>query len=133
MASKTKLMSLGTKTLDRLIDLIFKLTAESFDMALFPSRHAGPRDKLIRVQDFCVARKQRYVAARDSIKSVLEASKKAIQESIEKLKIHEKLMRKFLDMHEQATISLKGSGEDKHHMDRSTICPRRAWRSSSPT
>jgi hypothetical protein len=44
----------------------------------------------------------------------LEASKKAIPDSIEKLRIHERLMRNFLDLHERATFTPKGSSKDKH-------------------
>ena len=55
-----------------------------------------------------------YVAAKDSIELVLEALKKAIPDSFEKLCIHEKLMRNYLDMYEGSTSSLKGSSEDKH-------------------
>ncbi len=57
---------------------------------------------------------QRFVTERDSIELMLEAYTKAIQESIEKLRIHEKLMRKFLDLHKRATFAPKGSSEDKH-------------------
>ena len=59
---------------------------------------------------------QRYVAA--SIELVLEASKRAIPDSIEKLRVHEKLMRNYLDTYERATFSPKGSSEDK---------PLKAW------
>ena len=45
----TKLMKSGRKTLHRLIDLVFKLTAESFNTGQFPSRDDGPWDKLIRI------------------------------------------------------------------------------------
>jgi hypothetical protein len=49
-----KLMLLKTKTLHRIIDLIFKLAGEQFDMSCFPSRDARPWEKLIRVQDLNV-------------------------------------------------------------------------------
>ena len=46
---------------------------------------------------------------------VLEVSKKAIPEIAEKpLRIHEKLIRNYLDMYQRSTFSLKGSSEDKH-------------------
>ena len=47
---------------------------------------------------------QRYVAAKDSIELVLEASKKAIPDSIEGFCIHEKLMINYLNMHESLTF-----------------------------
>ena len=62
---------------------------------------------------FC-AIQQRRVAAKDSIELVLEASKKAIPDSIEKLRVYEKMMRNYLDMHERSTFSPKGSSEDKN-------------------
>ena len=52
----------------------------------------------------------------DSIELVLEASKKAIPDSIEKLLTHEKVMRDYLDMYERSTFSAKGSSEDKNLM-----------------
>ena len=61
-----------------------------------------------------IAIQQRYVAAKDSIELVLEASKNAIPDSIEKLRVHDKLMRNYLDMHERSTFSPKGSSMDKH-------------------
>ena len=57
---------------------------------------------------------QRNVAGKESVELVLEASKKAFSDSIEKLRVHEKLMRNYLDLFELATFSPKGSGEDKH-------------------
>ena len=94
----TKLMKLGTKTLHRLIDKVFQLTAELFDMGRFLSLDGGSWDKLIWVQDLSIAIQQRYGAAKDSIELVLEASKKSIPDSIKKLRVHEKLMRNYLDM-----------------------------------
>ena len=52
--------------------------------------------------------------AKDSIELVLEASKKAIPDNIERLCTHETLMRNFLDMSERSTFSPKVSAEDKH-------------------
>ncbi len=52
MGSNTnKLMRLERKTLHRIIDLIFKLAGEQFDMSSSQSRDAGPWKtlKLIRV------------------------------------------------------------------------------------
>ena len=57
---------------------------------------------------------QRYVVAKDSIELILEASKKAIPDNIEKLRTFEKLMRNHLEMHKRSTFSPKGSSEDKH-------------------
>ena len=54
------------------------------------------------------------MAAKDSIELVLEASKKATPDNIERLHTHEKLMRNLLDTHERSTFSSKGSSEDKH-------------------
>ncbi len=71
-----KLMQLKTKTLHLIIDL-------QFDMSSFSSRDAGPCEKLIQVQDLCVAIQLKFAAARDSIELVLETSKKSIPESIE--------------------------------------------------
>ena len=51
---------------------------------------------------------------KDSIELVLEASKKAIPDNIEKLCTHENSMRNFLDMHERSAFAPKGSAEDKH-------------------
>ena len=108
------LMTMKAKTLHRIIDLIFKLTSDMFDMGRFPSRDSGPWEKLIRVQDLEVAIQQRFVAAKDSIELVLEASKKAIPDNIERLLNHETLMTNFLDMSERLTFSPKGSAGDKH-------------------
>ncbi len=44
---------------------------------------------------------------------VLETSKKSIPESIERLRIHEKIMRNYVDLYKRATFSTKGSHEDK--------------------
>ncbi len=104
-----KLMRLNTKTLHRIIDLIFKLARELFYMSWFPSRDAGPCDKRIRVQDLFVAIQQRFAAAKDSIELVLETSYKSIPESIDQLRIHEKIMRNYVDFHEGSAISPKGS------------------------
>ena len=113
-AATIELMLMRTTTRHRIIDLIFKLTSKMFDMGRFPSRDSGPWEKLIRVQDLAVAIQQRFAAAKDSIELVLEASKKAIPESIEKLCPHGTLMRNFLGMQERSTFSPKGSSEVKH-------------------
>ena len=84
------------KTTQWIIDLVFKLTTEWFDMTRFPSLVSSPWEKLIRVQDLAIAIQQRYVAAKDSIKLVLEVSKKAIPGTIEALWSHETVMRNFL-------------------------------------
>ncbi len=84
-----KLMLLKTKTLHRIMDLIFKLAGEQFDISRFPPRDAGPWEKLIRVKSLLVDIQRRFATARDSIKLVLETSKKSIPESIERLRIHE--------------------------------------------
>ena len=57
---------------------------------------------------------QRHVAGKDSIEVVLEASKKAIPNSVDALRSHETVMRNFLDLHERATFSKQGSAQDKH-------------------
>ena len=75
-----------------------------------PSRRS--MGMLIRVQDLAIAIQQRYVAAKYSFELFLEVPKKAIPDSIEKLRINEKLMRNYLDM--RSTFSPKGSSEDKH-------------------
>ncbi len=49
--------------------------------------------------------------AKDAIESILEAFKKAIPESIDKLRVHKKLTRNYLDMYERALLSPKGSSE----------------------
>jgi hypothetical protein len=67
-------MSLKTIALHRIIELIFKLAGEQFDMNRFASRDAGPWEKLIRVQDLFVAIQRRFAAARDSIDLVHETS-----------------------------------------------------------
>ena len=83
-------------------------------MGRFPFRDSGPWEKLIRGQNLAVAIQQRFVAVQDSIELVLEASKMAIPENIQRLCSHETLMRNFLVMHERSTFSPKRSGEDKH-------------------
>ena len=60
-----------------------------------------------------VAILKRYVAAKDAIESVLDTSKRSIQDSIEKLRVREKIMRNYVDMYERATFFLKGSCGDK--------------------
>jgi hypothetical protein len=108
-----KLMLLKNKTLHQIIDLVFKIAGEQFDMSSFLSRDAGPWEKLIRVQDLFMAIQRRFVAARDSLEWVLETSRKSIPESIERLRIHEKIFRNYMDLYERATFSTKGSYEDK--------------------
>jgi hypothetical protein len=44
---------------------------------------------------------------------VLETLKKSIPKSIEKLRIHEKVMRNYVDLYERATFAPRGSHEDK--------------------
>ena len=65
----------GKEGLHNIIDMVFKLTSEMFNMGRFLSRDSGPRDKLIRVQDLTIAIQRRYVAAKDAFELVLEASK----------------------------------------------------------
>ncbi len=67
-------MRLKTIALHRIIELIFKLAGEQFDMSRFPSRDAGPWEKLIRVKDLFVAIQRRFAAAKDSIELVHETS-----------------------------------------------------------
>ena len=65
------------------------------------------------MQDLFVAIQLRFAAARDSIELVLETSKKSFPESFERLRIHEKIMRDYVDLYERETFSTKGSYEDK--------------------
>ena len=85
-------------------------------MTRFPARarDSGPCAKLLRIQDLCIALHQRYVAGKDSIEVVLEASKRAIPNSTEALQSHKTVMRNFLDSFERATFSKEGSAQDKH-------------------
>jgi hypothetical protein len=53
----------------------------------------------------------RFAAARDSIELVLGTSKQSIPESIEILRIHEKIMRNYVDLYECTTVSPRGSNE----------------------
>ena len=62
-------------------------------MTQFPSLDSCPWEKLIRVQDLAIAIQQRFVAAKDSIELVLEASKKAIPSTIDVLQSYETAMR----------------------------------------
>ena len=64
-----------------------------------------------------IAIQQRYVAAKESIELVLEASNEAIPSTIDALRSYEMVMRNFLDLHERSTFSSKGSAEDKHLKD----------------
>ena len=102
------------KTTRRLLESMFKITTEWFDMTRFPSRDAGPWDKAIRMQDLMIALQQRYVNGKDAIALVLESSKKAISSSVRALRGHEILARNFLDLYERATFSPEGSAHDKH-------------------
>jgi hypothetical protein len=70
-------------------------------------------EKLILVQDLFVAIKRRFAAARDSIELVFDTLKKSIPESIKRLRIHEKIMRNYVDLYEHSTFSPKGSYKDK--------------------
>ncbi len=65
------------------------------------------------MQDLFVAIQRRFAAARDSVESVLETSLKSIPESIERLRIHEKIVRNYVDLYERAPFSPRGSHEDK--------------------
>ncbi len=67
-------MRLKTIALHWIIELIFKLAGEQYDMSRFPSRDAGPWEKLIQVQDLSVAIQWRFAAARDSNELVHETS-----------------------------------------------------------
>ena len=101
----TQLLGMKPKTIRCIVDLVFKLTSEWFDMTRFPSRDSGSWEKLIRVQDLAIVIQQRFVAAKDSIELVLEASKKAIPGTIETLRSHETVMRSFLDLYQRLTFS----------------------------
>ena len=57
----------------RILDLMFKITTEWFDMTSFPSRDGGPWDKAIRMQDLMIALHQRYVTGKESIGSIQES------------------------------------------------------------
>ncbi len=65
------------------------------------------------MQDLFVAIQLRFAAARDSIELVLETSKKSIPDSIERLRIHEKIMRDYVNLFERVTFSTKGSYDHK--------------------
>ena len=73
------------KTTKRLLELMFKITTEWFDMTRFPSRDCGSWDKAIRMQDLMIALQQRYVNGQDAIELVLESSKKAIPRLVNNL------------------------------------------------
>ena len=75
---------------------------------------SGPWGKLVRMQDLGIALHQRYVAGKESIEVVLEASKREIPNNIEALQSHETVMRNFLGLFELATFSKEGSAQDKH-------------------
>ena len=62
----TQLLSLTSKPkkTKRILELMFKITTEWFDMTRFPSRDGGPWDKAIRMQDLMVALQQRNVNGR---------------------------------------------------------------------
>ena len=94
------------KTTQQIIDLMFKVTTECFDMTRFLGRNGGPWDKAIRMQDLAIAQHQRYVAGKDSIEVVLEASKpeRAIPNSTAALRSHETVMKNFLDLIARATF-----------------------------
>jgi hypothetical protein len=66
------------------------------------------------MQDLLIALQQRYVAGKDSIEVVLEASKKAIPSSVGALRSNEIVMSNFLDLIERATFSPERSAHDKH-------------------
>lgn len=77
-------------------------------MARFLSLNGGQWDKDIQVQDLFIAIQQRYVVAKDMTDLILQASKKAIPDSINKPLIHEE----YLEMYEHTTFSSRGSSED---------------------
>ena len=60
------------KTIRGILDLMFKITTEWFDMTCFPRRNRGPWDKVVRMPDLMVALHQKYVAGKDSIEVALE-------------------------------------------------------------
>ena len=66
------------------------------------------------MQDLLIALQKRYVAGKDSVEVVLEASKKAIQRGVRALWRHEIVMSNFLDLIERATFSPEGSAHDKN-------------------
>ena len=66
------------------------------------------------MQDLAIALHQRYVAGKDSIEVVLEASKRSIPNSVAAFRSHKTVMRNFLDLIERATFSKEGSAHDKH-------------------
>ena len=83
-------------------------------MIRVPSKDGGSRDKAIRMQDRLIAVQQRFLAGKDSIEVVLEASKKAIPNGLGALQSHEIVMLNFLDLIECATFFPEGSAHDKH-------------------
>ena len=83
-------------------------------MTRFPNRDGGHWDKAIRMQDLLIALQERYVDGKDSMEVVLEASKKAIPNTVAALRSHETVMWSFLDLIERATFSPEESAHDKH-------------------
>ena len=88
-----------------ILESMFKITTEWFDMTRFPSRDGGPWDKAIRMQDLMIALQLRYVNGKDAIELVLESSKKAIPAGVGALREHEIVMGNFLDLFERATFA----------------------------
>ena len=58
-------MRLKTIALHWIIELIFKLAGEQYDMSRFPSRGAEPWEKLVWAQDLFIAIQRRFAVARD--------------------------------------------------------------------
>ena len=83
-------------------------------MTRFQARDSGPWDQLIRLQDLAIALHQKYVAGKDCIEVVLEASKKAIPNSADALQSQETVMWNFLDLIERVNFSPEESAHDKH-------------------
>ncbi len=55
-----------------------------------------------------------YVAAKDSIKKMLDSARETVPGSIEKVQMHKTLIRNYVDLYEQANLAPKGSHEDKY-------------------
>ena len=102
------------KTLGRILELMFKITTEWFDMTRFPSKDGGPWDKAIRMQALAVALQQRYIRGKDAFELVLESSKKAIPSGVGALREQEVVMANYLDLFERATFAPEGWAHDKH-------------------
>ena len=117
----TQLLNLVTKpkTIKMLLELMFKITTEWFDMTRFPSRDCGSWDKAIRMQDLMIALQQRYVngtreGRHRARTSVIQESDSKRSRSPTTRREQEIVMGNFLDLFVRATFAPEGSAHDKH-------------------